>query len=271
MKKHFIALLSVSLLAISTPVIATQYQQGSVYENQISTFFNTYIANRLSIGARFTHRILTDSDSGHEGGVRGSGTYLGTIYAIDEVQNYFPFSFIRYDFTEYIGVELAYDSIEGETLATSIQHPETGTKSDGDVSLTGFTVTVIGSYPNESRFTPYCGLGIGYFQGDFEETDHWALGYYSEPHYAEHGSPGTPYNGRRKWMNIDDTLGFIITAGTKYELPNHWFLDASLQYIMVDADAHYEKSVYDVEAGYSRDGTFPLDNLVFRFGIGYTF
>lgn len=270
MNKKILVLMSIGLIAASNPALAQQEQQISADENS-PTFYDTYIAEKLSVGVRVGHRFLTDSDSGQEGGWEGSGTYLGTIYAIDEAPDYIPHIFASYAFTEYLSIELAYDNIKGETLATSIQHPATGTKSDGDVSLTGFTFTVMGSYPNESKFTPYAGLGFGYFQGDFEETDHWGLGYYSEPHYVDLGSPGTPYNGRRKWMDIDDTVAFLITFGTKYDLSKNFYLDASFQYIMVEADATYRKSEYEIEADHASYGTFPLDNISLRLGIGYTF
>ncbi|MCK5068983.1 MAG: outer membrane beta-barrel protein, partial [Desulfocapsa sp.] len=254
----------------NNPAVAQQDQQ-SITPQENNTAYSTYIENKLSIGARFTHRTLTDSDSGHEGGTGGSGTYLGTIYGVDEIQNYFPNLFANYAFSDFLSIELAYDKIEAETLATSIQHPSTGTKSDGDVSLTGFTLTVIGSYPNQTKFTPYGGIGLGYFQGDFEETDHWGLGYYSEEHYIEAGSPGTPYNGRTKTMTVDNALAVLITVGTQYALPYNCYLDASIQYIKVDADATYQPTEYGIDLDYSRNGTFPLDNVSFRLGIAYTF
>lgn len=260
MKKSFIVCSALLSLTTVNPSLAFD-----------ATSITSYSMNRFSIGARLNHRTFIDSDSGHKGGRYESGTYLGTIYAIDEVQNHKPFLFAAYDFSPYLSIELAYDKIEGETLATSIQNPDTGTKSDGDISLTGFTLNLYGSLPNESNFIPYIGLGVGYYKGDFEETAHWGLGYLNEPHHAASGYSDTLYNGHKRWMEIDNSIAFLFTAGSKYTLPYNCYLDASIQYIMVDADGHFKYSDYGIESSKTQNGTFPLDNISFRLGIGYRF
>ena len=93
-----------------------------------NSFYNNYLLNKLEIGTRLNYQILTDSDSGAKGGTQGEGTYLGTIYALDEIQEVLPNLYATYFFTQYFGVELAYESVEAETVATSIGYSTT--KSD---------------------------------------------------------------------------------------------------------------------------------------------
>lgn len=274
MKKSVLALVSVSILVAGNSFALDQSEGVPAAKSTMQNMYENYIKDRLSIGLNVNHRYYVDSDSGEKGGVQGEGTYLGTIFAVDEVQSYFPYLYGTYQFTEYFSMELAYSKIESETLATTYKQPKYGVKSDGDVVQTGFTLSVLGHYPTETKFTPYGGLGIGYYTGDFEESDHWGLGYHNPQHYAESGSTGENYKGRSKWMEIDDEFAFIFTLGTTYDLPYNLKLDASVQYIFLEANAHYYKSDdggLTVNHDDTDNGTFPLDQLAFRLGVKYTF
>ncbi|MBM9514469.1 outer membrane beta-barrel protein [Desulfogranum marinum] len=233
-----------------------------------SHFYADYLAGRLEIGTRVTSTILTDSDSGAAGGPQGEGTFLGTIYALDEIQDYTPKNiFARYYFSKYIGVELAYDSVEAETVAPSVY---TTTKTDGDVSLAGPTVSLVGRYPNSSSFTPYVSMGLGFFTGDFEEADDWALGYYDPAEYAALGSPTTSYNGVTRVMDIDNEIAFLIGIGVAYSVTEHFSLDVSMHYTAVEADATFSSYKYGILTS-EQDGSFPLDNVAVRAGLTFTF
>lgn len=273
MKKIILAVVSVSILVAGNSFAIGQSEEvPAIKKTTMQNMYENYIKDRLSIGLNVNHRYLIDSDSGQKGGVSGDGTYLGTIYAMDEVQNYFPSLYGTYKFNKNFSMEFGFSKIESKTLATTYKQPKFGVKSDGTVVQTGFTLSVLGLYPTQTKFTPYGGLGIGYYTGDFEETDHWGLGYYNPQHYEESGSTGLSYNGRTKWMTIDDEFAFIFTLGTTYDLPYNLKLDASFQYILLEANAHYYKSNdYGVTVEHNDDGTFPLDQLAFRLGIKYTF
>lgn len=249
------------------PVTATA--AGSSAAGSTNQFVDNYIAGKLEIGTRMVHRVLTDSDSGAKGATQGHGTYLGTIYALEEEQNYLPTKFfLSYFFTEYFGLELAYDSMEAETRATSIYSG--AVKSDGTIELSGPTISIIGRYVNSSQFTPYGGIGIGFFSGDFDANASWTLSYPDQETYEALGSPDTSYNGAHNYLEIDDTVALLLTAGVKYDMTPNWYLDCSMQYISADADAtHYG---YHGDVVYKHDsGTFPMDNFTFRVGVGYSF
>lgn len=223
--------------------------------------------NRLSFGLRSSLQILTDADSGHRGGTSGSGTFLGTIYALDESQNLAPIRpFITYDISPWFSLEMAYDYQEAQTLAAS----GSVDKSDGDVILQGPTLSLLGKYPNSTSFTPFFGLGVGFYSADFDESDHWALGYPNEITYVALGSPSTLYNGRRRSMDAEDTIVLLIQAGLTYAINPRWFLDLSAQYFRSDVDATfhgYTDGVPDTEI----TGELPMDNLSLRIGVGYHF
>ena len=258
---------------VEEPVVAeaeaTVVEETDKVDGEKSDFVEKYITGRLQIGTRMAVRSLTDSDSGHEGGTYGSGTYLGTIYAIDEVQDYIPYLFfMKYFFTDYIAAELAYDSVSGETVASSIGY--SGDKTDGEITLSGPTVSLVAHYPNSTKFNPYASVGIGFYSGDFDEASHWGLGYKDPSQYEAMGSPSTSYGGRTREIVIDSEIGLLLGLGCSYSLTENWLIDLSMQYTSVDVDATfygYTNGVQDTE----QDGHFPMDNVAFRLGLAYQF
>jgi len=250
-----------SLLLLFSPLFsANAFSQSTILSTSIEApqeedVSQDYFTGKLEIGTRIVHRVLTDADSGHKGGTYGSGTYLGTIYALEEEQDYLPFKpYMAYFFTPFLGVELAYDEMEAETRAIDTSSHKV--KTDGTVSLSGLTLSLVGRYKNDTAFTPYAGFGLGFYSGDFDEDSAWAY---------------TASTGRTRVMNVDSTVGLLLTLGVKWSLTENWFVDGSLQYVAVDPDATFN--------GYESDGTqyiyetghFPLDSLAFRLGIGFSF
>ncbi len=223
----------------------------------------------FQVGTRLSYFSLTDGDSGHKGGTYGSGTFLGTIYALEENQSYLPFKFFgRVFYQKYIGLELAYDTIEAETRATSTGY---GVKSDGDISASGPTISIVARYPNESAFTPYVQVGIGLFSGDFDESDHWGLGYQNPSDYAAAGSPSTANNGYHREIDVDSTTATIFGAGCYYMINENILVDLSFQYTSFDLDGTFYGIDADGDILIEQDGTFPMSNYQFRLGLAYQF
>ncbi|EKD40462.1 MAG: hypothetical protein ACD_75C00048G0008 [uncultured bacterium] len=225
-------------------------------EQTAGSFVKDYLQGKLQLGTRMAYRILTDSESGQKGGRYGSGTFLGTIYALDEQQDYLPGKmFLAYFFTKHFGVEFAYDSMKAETVATD---SDTGmVKTDGDVILSGPTVSLLGKYPNAAPFTPYAGIGLGFLNGDFDETADWA--------HSDWGG-----SDRNRMMVVDSTTALLLTAGVNWAFDPHWLFDCSLQYVRADADAVFygaTDGIVDTEQA----GHFPLDNVALRLGVIYSF
>lgn len=249
------------------PALASETNAPAPNKSVDSEDHDRWVKDRLLIGTRSAYRILTNEDSGHRGGTYGSGTFLGTIYALDESQDLSPFKpFIAYNLTKYISVELAFDQEEADTVAAS----GSVDKSDGSITLEGPTLTLIGKYPNSSLFTPYLGVGIGFFAADFKESAHWALGYPNEKTYIALGSPSTLYNDRNRRMEVDNVNTLVMCIGTMYRFQPNWHIDLSAQYFKTDVDATfygYTDGVLDTQL----DGAFPMDNVSIRLGLVYQF
>ncbi len=229
--------------------------------------YDRYLKGRLQIGTRSVYRVLTHADSGAMGGGQGSGTFLGSIYALDEEQNYLPIQpFLAYYFNDFIGLELAYDSFSAKTVAYS----EGMVKTDGEIDLEGPTLTLLARYPNETPFTPYVGVGFGYYYASFSPDAAWALGYANPVEYKNLGSPNTLDDGYYRAMVPKNTVALQLTAGVSYQIYKHWSVDLSAEYIKADVDAVFKSYSYG-ESFINEPGTFPMSNVTFRFGIVYDF
>ncbi len=220
-----------------------------------SSFFDKYISGRLQIGSHSTYRHFQKADSGHKGGVYKSGTFLGTIYAVKEKQDFAPtYPYISWYFSKYIGVELAYDHITAETVATTGYNMID--KTDGDIELSGPTFSLLVRYPNETKFTPWIGLGMFLYSASFDPVPDWS--------YSKR------YKGAYNKMTLEDVQGVLLSAGVGWMFYDHWILNASVQYMSVDVDGVYDGYLNGVQ--YTKQfGHFPLDNISVRVGIGYQF
>ncbi|MBM9518260.1 hypothetical protein JWG39_00330 [Desulforhopalus vacuolatus] len=214
-----------------------------------------FIRGHLQIGTRSVYRTLTDDDSGHKGGTYGTGTYLGTIYALDEDQNVAPMQcYLTYFFNDYVGIEFAYDQMEAETVATNGETMDI--KTDGNVTLAGPTISVIGRYKNKTSVTPFIGIGAGFFSGGFDATSTW--------------THDISRNDTYRYMNVDDVTALLLTAGAEWEFVEHWMLNLSMQYVSADVDAEFDSYLDGVQTN-AQTGHFPMDNIAFRLGIAYQF
>jgi outer membrane protein W len=235
-----------------------QLHEETEQSSQGAKIFDDYFVGHLQLGTRSAYRALTKKDSGHRGGYsyKGNGTYLGTIYGLDEEQNAAPLNFyINYYFNKYIGIEINYDKIEAQTVAVN---PSTMVdKTDGNVTLSGPTLNLLVKYPNSTQFAPYCGIGLGFYSGDFDPDPEWEWSSQYDGHAYNH-------------MDVDNVVGVILTAGVEWNFDINWSADLSVQYINADVDATYH-GYYDDVLYTTQTGHFPMNNVAFRLGFSYKF
>jgi outer membrane protein W len=246
--------------------LAASDQQLSVETSSDDSFHDRYLKGRLQIGTRSAHRILTNADSGAMGKGQGEGTYLGSIYALSDEQNLLPIQpFLTYYFTRYMGLELAYDSFEAKTLAYN-----GAIKTDGKIDIKGPTLTLLGRYPNQTSFTPYAGIGLGFFSTHFDADPAWALGYADTAEWSSYGYPKTSVDGYYRYMFLDNIVSVLLTAGVSWNIYGNWSLDLSAEYIKANVDATFRSYSYGVNF-INEPGSFPMSNVSLRTGISYTF
>ena len=225
--------------------------------------FRDSIAGRVEIGIRVAQFSLLENSMGglDEFGVP-EGTFIGTINHLEEEQDLIPPEiFIHFNFNPYIGIELAYDSLELKTQTVS-------KKSDGTLTMSGPVFSVIGRYPRRGKFTPYAGLSVALFSAEFDPEAHWALGFQNPAEFVAAGSPSTPNGGRTRTMFVDDGTGVVLTAGCLWRFADDWAADAFARYTDIDSSAFFKVKVHGRTTTEST-GTFVGENIAFGVGIRY--
>ncbi|MBI3987321.1 MAG: hypothetical protein HY343_10390 [Lentisphaerae bacterium] len=231
-------------------------------------FMNAALADHLVLGTRLTAFKLH---------LEGKHYFMGYLDSLEEEQDWWPTKlFAQWLFTPYAGLELTWDQVTANLLSSDdIPH------NDGVLSLRGPIATLIGQYPNETIFTPYAGVGAGWFQADFDPNPIWHNGFGREVAWfqaaAEYeawraaGSPEWPNDGYQRILEPEDTYGLVVTAGSSIGINRHWAADLYLRYMRVDMEAHYTRRVFGEVIEDRGVYTFPLNNYAAGLGVKYLF
>ncbi len=246
----------------TTGAVVVDEQDESEQESE--PFSDSYIKKHVRLGTRTVLRKLTDGDSGHKGGWYRSGTFLGTIYGLEEVQYPAPvYLYVQYLFNKYFGVELGYDRIEAETRAMGVYPGQPFwdlkngyEKTDGNVILSGPVVSLLGFFPNKSAFTPYVRFGLGFMAAEFDRVADWR--------YAS--------NGGERVMNVDDQVALQLGGGVEWKFYKQWSVNASILYTKVTVDTSFDfYNSARVKIQPTQFGEYPMDNVALLLGIAYSF
>jgi outer membrane protein W len=218
--------------------------------------FRAFSANRLEVGTRITAFALQDTTN---------PKFLGTINRLKESQSALPLKiFIDWFFHPNWGGELMWDYLRVET----------GTRegnSDGDWTLTGPVLSVIGRYPNDTQWTPYAGLGFAFYNAGFEPEAWWHLGFHSPDEWIAEGSPGESISGLTQNMQPKDPVGIVVQGGCTYEFAADWLLDLHARFTSVEIDDFHVLSVEGTPIDSRGTYKIPLSHISFGIGIRYAF
>jgi hypothetical protein len=261
---------------VSKPAGAEQSMPESTMDDTLAQV-NDVVKDRLEIGLRITHFTLVDN-------TKESG-FLGSINELEEDQSDNPTLFGRFFFTQYVGVELGYDKVSAITRKwTTPGIDGTGDKSkdsDGTIVLEGPLVEIVGRYPNETIVTPYAGFGpvfYGTLLGDanFEHSAWWHNGFgaYDDPNYLDwqaQGKPEWPNGGYQRTIELSDTMGWVLSGGASVAVYKGLEVEASVQYVWAEVDAHYYLSRGGSTFQDNGTYTFPMDHWTYQLGLKYAF
>lgn len=217
-----------------------------------------WIKDHLEIGTRVTYFWLHDDY--RNWGTDNLNHFTGSINNLEIQQQYLPVKlFVAYKINPYWGVELAAEQLEVETWsrpeATALEPVPGSPWTDGTINLVGPIASVFGRYPNATRFTPYAGVGAGYFFADFSEDAQW--------HH--------PRDGRFQALDLDDTYGGVVYVGVMARINENWSADLLIRYIKMSVDGTF--MVSDNGYSYREDGdvTFPMSSTSVGLGVRYSF
>ena len=187
------------------------------------------------LGTRITHYTFRDDTKG----TKFKGSFLGSLYKIKDDQNYAPVKvFAQYFFTPVWGAGISYEEVDAITW-------DGGT--DGTVELAGPVVYLTGRLPDYDLVRPFAELGLAYFSASFDHNPAW-------------------YEGGRRVMEVDDSLGLSLGIGADVLLTDAWSLNFLLRYTEASVDATAKiRDASDV------DGTFVMDHFTLGLGAKYAF
>ena len=212
------------------------------------------LRNHLEVGARIVHFVLEDAErearSGRPSNLNIEGNYIGSIWGLEEIQDYVPRLYAQYAFIPDLGIGLTYDHLGAKTLDWG---DATGTTiaGDGDLEIWGPMLYLFMRYSNSTPFRPYAELGAAYYFASFDETAEWAA---TAPGYR---------------FEVDDTLGFYLACGVDAAVHESWHVDLYLRYLYgteVDARAYFKPGSTP-----GRTGAFPLDYVMAGAGLAHSF
>jgi opacity protein-like surface antigen/TolB-like protein len=239
------------------PVIA-----GSSYPGK------DWLSNHLQIGTRITRfNLMKTRKSGENGDA--SGNFLGSIQELEAIEDYWPTKLYADVYPiRYLGIELTWDDARARTGAWSL--PEYPYHSDGDFVISGPIVSLIGRYPNSTKFTPYAGAGIAFLHGKFLSSAWWHGGYHSVGDWQAAGEPDESALPVARNIDVDNVHGTVYFAGCDYAVTDNLLAGIYVRYMEVSLDAHYSETILGTVYPLG-DYSIPMDNIAYGLGISYAF
>ncbi|HOU20972.1 MAG: hypothetical protein KBC66_05980 [Kiritimatiellae bacterium] len=208
---------------------------------------------RLELGARIHHFTLKDTRRTGSNGRNNNNVrinFIGSVWGLDEIQDYAPRLYIQYRVIPYVGAGLTYDHVAAKTRDWgNVEQTRYGT--DGDVHLWGPMLYLFARYPNSTRFTPMAEAGWVRYFADFDVNPAWA-------------AIGPGYR-----FEVDDTDGYYLALALDYAINDHWHAQAYWRRLYdaeVDARAYFSPG-----SRVGRYGSFPMEYEMFGLGMSYGF
>lgn len=229
------------------------------------------LEEHLRIGLRLRQTVLHDHTR------MPDDSYRGSIIHLHVLQNESPLTALTLEwrFNPYVGVQLSWEQVRAETR--TMQATETLNHSDGEVSVFGPGLTLILRYPNQTRLTPFAGLGYTWLASNFEHNPAWQNGFGGENRdesyaaWVAAGSPSWPNNGYRRTITLDDATGWMFSYGLDIRITDQLDATLSVQIMDVDGADLTQRLTYYDRVVETRQGTFPMSNTSYGAGLRWTF
>ncbi|MFO7536111.1 MAG: hypothetical protein R6X19_10610 [Kiritimatiellia bacterium] len=255
---HLIALFTLLLL-------------GSALRSAAWTNPDPPLEEHLRIGLRFRQSYLHDHSRSIDNAYRGSITELNSQ---EDESPLTPLT-IEWLFNPYIGTQLTWEQVRAET-GTS-QATEALNHSDGNISLFGPALTLKLRCPNQTRLTPFIGLGYSLLAANFKHNPVWHNGFGGFTREADYdawvaaGRPPWPNKGYRRTITLEDASAWLLTCGLEIQITDQLDVNLFAQVMDVDGtDLTQRLSLYE-KITETKHGTFPMSNTSYGLGVRWTF
>ena len=239
-------------------------EDASVVSLCSTSFYDDWIADRLTIGLRISSNRLTD-------GKRPANyeeDFLGAIYHLDNANDTIVWPEVRYWAVRYVRLSFGWNSVAGRTRNFNTPNHH----SDGKATLKGPVFMAEAVYPmlDDTLFL-YAGGGFMYGRGGFGHVTWWHLGYSDEESWRSVGAPKNERRGRYyRQINVENEWGTVLSCGVAWRPVDRFELDFSVRKIWIEPDCSW---------GYARgndfdeqqSNVFTLDHLQFGMTLSYVF
>ena len=230
------------------------------------------LGDKVAIGTRVEYfKLKTEKDD-----------FIGSIDKLDARQNYDPTRlFLDVTLTRLWNMdfflEASWTRIAMGTITTYNYN-----QNDGTLELSGPLLCLNASYSNDSRFTPYGGIGAVYFNDTSVSKGWWHYGFSPDEngdwrpadreyaYWRANGSPSWPNGGFTRTFELDKAWGWLVNLGCTVELIEHLHGDFNLRYTEVTVDNTYTMAFYGdpVDIRYSE---FDVSHYTTSIGLKYQF
>ncbi len=197
--------------------------------------------DRLTIGARVQHTMLSESRRGQDSADRDQH-FLGSLWGLDPVQRYVPAPFLEVRLVRSFGLGVSYDKARIRTLDWA-NASHTTTAGDGDLVLRGAELYAFASVPLSARLTAYAQIGRARYWSDFEELPEW---------------PGR--------FAVSDTAGWTVATGARIAIRNGFRADVLYEHRRLTQVA----ATANADNGVRTDGAFPVRGHSVSAGFSYS-
>lgn len=218
------------------------------------SFYDVWLADRLSIGLRLSHASLTDGDrpASYE------KDFIGAINKLDDDDELSLGLEIRYWTAPYLLLTFGWDHVAGRTRNFNTPNHH----SDGTATLSGPVLLAEGLLPlMDEKLLLHAGPGIAYGSGGFDHVTWWRLGYSDAEGWRQSGSPSSgARGGRYREIQVDDAFGLVLSAGVAWRITDRAELDFSIRHVWIEPDVcwGYRSSGKFYE---EQKGEFTMDHL----------
>jgi hypothetical protein len=261
--------------AARTPVVPTRPAQALEPATDAAWWQATltYLGRHVRIGTRWIRTDLTDdkrtpTDSNGNGKFDDSEvlsvSYMGSIVGLQEVNDDWPDKvFVQWAFNDYVGIETSYEHFQARTITFWDGH------TDGAFDLRGPLLSLYGTLPNRTRFTPRLGVGMVFLDTEFIYDPGW----HSNPIAGQSLTTDetTSWAGTRLGYDI---TGWACYLGCDIRLVEHWALEFYARQMYVhDLEAHYTLWPANYPQNIDDRGFyhFPMDNRAIGIGLRCSF
>jgi len=214
------------------------------------------VFNHFEIGVRSYRLELLDtrrrgaSNGLDNGNWESKINYIGSVWGLEEIQDYLPRLYVQFALNPHFGIGCAYDYIGARTLDWG-NAEKTRVSTDGDLHLQGFLYYVFLRYPMMYGISPFCEAGGAWYQSEFRENARWAA------------------NGPGYRFEVENARGYFFGFGVDVAIPSDWSVNLYWRQMVdveVDARAYFEPGSRP-----SRAGSFPMEYRMFGLGAAYHF